>query len=62
MIYNNKNYYIDDRIVKINFACDLIKCKGACCTINGAIGAPITGPEINEINNLIRKLFLCQQR
>jgi hypothetical protein len=53
MIYNNKNYYIDDRIVKINFACDLIKCKGACCTINGAIGAPITGPEINEINNII---------
>ena len=53
MIYNNKNYYIDDRIVKLNFACDLVKCKGACCTIKGAIGAPISGQEIIEINNII---------
>lgn len=42
-------YIIDDRIFKTHFTCDLIKCKGACCTLKGAGGAPILDKEVSEI-------------
>jgi hypothetical protein len=43
------NVYINAEIVNTNFACDLCKCKGACCTMESEYGAPITQNEINEI-------------
>ncbi|MDA0987400.1 MAG: DUF3109 family protein [Bacteroidetes bacterium] len=31
------------------FACDLLKCKGACCTLTGGVGAPLMESEINFV-------------
>jgi hypothetical protein len=53
MIYNDKKYFIDDRIFKVKFSCDIEKCKGECCTMKGAIGAPVLGTEIQIINDLL---------
>ena len=39
-------YLFDDRIFNNKFSCDLDKCKGACCTVKGTLGAPIDETEI----------------
>ncbi|MDD5362829.1 MAG: DUF3109 family protein [Ignavibacteria bacterium] len=42
---------IDERIFDLNFSCDLEKCKGACCTVEGTLGAPLNDSEIIEISS-----------
>lgn len=37
---------IDERIFEIRFHCDLLKCKGACCTVKGTLGAPLKSEEV----------------
>lgn len=44
-----ENYNIDNRILNVHFACDLGKCKGACCTFYGIDGAPLQKDELEEI-------------
>lgn len=44
-----KTTVIDPAISEKRFACDLNKCKGACCTMPGDIGAPLLDPELEEI-------------
>jgi len=48
-----KKYYIDDRIFSVKFACDVNKCKGACCTTPGTIGAPLLSEEIGIIEEIL---------
>lgn len=36
-------------IGQIRFACELARCKGACCTIPGSRGAPLRDEELEEI-------------
>ncbi len=43
-------YNIDERIFTVHFSCDLEKCKGACCTVKGTLGAPLKSSELVEIN------------
>lgn len=43
------NLIIDDRIFEVKFSCDLSRCKGACCTVHGTLGAPIIQDEIADI-------------
>ncbi len=40
-------------LLKVDFACDLSKCKGACCTLDSEFGAPVTEEEIDEINSVL---------
>jgi hypothetical protein len=40
---------VNREIVKTKFACDLEKCKGACCTIESDYGAPLLREEISLI-------------
>jgi len=40
---------IDERIVHERFACDVVKCKGACCTLPGGRGAPLEDGELKEL-------------
>ena len=40
---------VDLRVPQMRFACDLVQCKGACCTLKGGRGAPITDDEVDEI-------------
>ncbi len=49
---------IDGQIPGVRFACDLAKCKGACCTMPGYRGAPLLDSELEEIEKaypVIRK-------
>ncbi len=40
---------IRTEIAELKFACDLTKCKGACCTLESDYGAPLLDKEIDEI-------------
>ena len=40
---------VAEDIAKVQFACDLTRCKGACCTMPGARGAPLREDELEEI-------------
>ena len=42
---------IENEILTSFFSCDLLKCKGACCTFTGELGAPILYEEIKIIEN-----------
>ena len=55
---HNAILQVDRDIATAEFECDLNICKGACCTIPGAIGAPILPEEISileQIYPLIKK-------
>lgn len=57
-----EKYIIDDRVFSVKFSCDLGKCKGACCTLKGAGGAPVLNEEVKIIkrNIGIVKKYLSQ--
>jgi hypothetical protein len=44
-----ERFLIDENIPKTEFACDLARCKGACCTMPGPRGAPLQDEEVEEI-------------
>lgn len=48
---------ISSTIIDEYFQCDLEKCKGACCTIENAYGAPITLEEANILEDIKEKLY-----
>ena len=47
---------ISDDVLKEFFACDVVKCKGACC-IEGDKGAPITKDEVEVIESILPTVF-----
>ncbi len=48
---------VSSTIIDEYFECNLEKCKGACCTIENAYGAPITVEEANILDNIKEKLY-----
>ncbi len=40
---------IEERVAHEHFACDLGRCKGACCTLPGGRGAPLQDDEVRQI-------------
>jgi hypothetical protein len=42
---------VDGPIATTKFACDLGRCKGACCTLQGGRGAPLLDHERDKIRN-----------
>ncbi len=48
-----EKFLIDKRIFSTKFLCDLNQCKGACCALKGAGGAPIMDSEVDVIGNNI---------
>jgi len=46
-------FEIEAALRVVQFACDLTVCKGACCTMKGAIGAPILEHEIAELERAL---------
>lgn len=42
--------FIDERIYSTKFFCNLGKCKGACCTVKGTLGAPLKKEELVALN------------
>jgi len=58
---NDGNLIVDDvfinaDLIKTKFTCDLLKCKGACCTMDSEYGAPIKESEIEEIDKVLTVL------
>lgn len=51
-----EKFIIDDRIFSVKFSCDLERCKGACCTLKGAGGAPILNEEVSIIKSNAEKV------
>lgn len=42
--------FIDERIYSTKFFCNHSKCKGACCTVKGTLGAPLKKEELDIVN------------
>ncbi|MEO8398286.1 MAG: DUF3109 family protein [Ignavibacteriaceae bacterium] len=40
-------------VVETHFACDLEKCKGACCTLESDFGAPLLNEEVEKIEEIL---------
>ena len=49
MSYEISKIEVDEAIPEVRFACDLKACRGACCTMPGANGAPLREDEVEEI-------------
>ncbi len=52
----HENTLISDDVLKEFFACDVLKCKGACC-IEGDKGAPVSKEEVVEIEKIKDVIF-----
>ncbi|MFN8368890.1 MAG: DUF3109 family protein [Candidatus Kapaibacterium sp.] len=48
---------VDEKILVQPFACDVKKCKGACCTMEGGAGAPLLDSEIQLIEDNYKSAF-----
>ena len=44
---------LDESVNSTFFACDLAQCKGACCTLKGGGGAPVTEEECRQIESVL---------
>jgi len=42
---------VEKKILTEYFLCDLSKCKGACCTFPGELGAPVSDEEVPMLNS-----------
>jgi hypothetical protein len=40
---------IEEAVLTSTFACDLHRCKGACCTLPGGAGAPLADAEVEQV-------------
>jgi len=45
------NILVSDEVVREQFVCDLLKCKGGCCE-DGDAGAPVEKEELDRINEV----------
>ncbi len=45
--------YVDPEIANSYFACDVEKCKGACCFMEGDFGAPLLEEEVEIIKDVL---------
>jgi len=50
------NIVVRKEIVETHFKCDLLKCKGACCTFESHYGAPLKWEEISSINSVLSEV------
>jgi hypothetical protein len=54
---------VESPLATTQFACDLNRCKGACCTIPGGRGAPLLDEEIDDIRTAFPRIkkYLSQE-
>jgi hypothetical protein len=54
---------VDDPVARASFCCDFSRCYGACCTIPGARGAPLSDDEVAEIQKAYpaAKVYLSER-
>ncbi len=44
---------VEDTVARRQFCCDLARCKGACCTVEGGRGAPLLDNETVELDAVL---------
>jgi hypothetical protein len=44
---------VEDTVARTQFHCDLARCKGACCTVEGGRGAPLLDHEVLELEAVL---------
>lgn len=44
---------VNPDVIKTEFTCDLSKCKGACCTMESELGAPLEKDEVEKIKEIL---------
>ena len=66
-MYRNTNIVVNNVILRqelidTKFACDLAKCKGACCTLESEYGAPLLDDEVSLIQDSLAaaKIYLSE--
>ena len=47
------NILVRKEIAEKPFKCDLLKCRGACCTFESHYGAPVTWDEVEQIKDIL---------
>lgn len=52
-LINIDDVLVNKEILEKKFTCDLDKCKGACCTMESELGAPLLSEEVEEINKVL---------
>ncbi len=45
--------HVEEEVAGVRFACNLSACKGACCTLEGGRGAPVTDLEVEEMRKAL---------
>jgi len=50
------NVIVEDSVAVTRFCCDLARCKGACCTVEGGRGAPLLDQEIKTLKAILPKI------
>ena len=57
------NIYLEEEVLTAKFKCDLDKCKGACCTFPGDLGAPVLESEVSLLEEYYPKIkkYLSQK-
>jgi len=48
---------VEGSLLDRKFACDLLKCKGACCSLPGGRGAPLLDSEIEQIRDTLPEVL-----
>jgi len=51
-MFQIENISVDNTIATARFGCDLTRCKGACCCLEGGRGAPLDDCEIENIQKI----------
>lgn len=52
-MFNVGNITVEENVATAQFACDLLQCKGACCTLKGGRGAPLHASEVDELRTAL---------
>ncbi|MGE5683296.1 MAG: DUF3109 family protein [Bacillota bacterium] len=52
-IFKIDDILVNREITNVKFACDLSKCKGACCTMESEYGAPLLEEEIPVMESIL---------
>ena len=53
MLISIQDVMVNTEIAETPFVCDLIRCKGACCTFESNYGAPLNKEEIGKIDSIL---------
>lgn len=51
------NVAVEGSLLTRKFACDLLKCKGACCSLPGGRGAPLLDSELGQIRETLQAVL-----